>query len=100
MAAGTMCNPFKNLIQRLGVLALLGAAGCGDMLGEQDQPSVDSCEVGGCSRQFCHEPGEQYGGGCEWEESYACYDTATCERQANGKCDWTPTEELQSCLGQ
>ncbi len=35
---------------------------------------------------------------CEYREEYGCYKSATCERQDSGKCGWTETEELNSCL--
>jgi len=56
------------------------------------------CFVGGCSSQVCS---DQDGviTTCEWQEEYACYQTATCERQATGDCGWTPTPELEACLG-
>jgi len=34
-----------------------------------------------------------------WKEEYACYKDARCERQSNGTCGWTQTEELNYCLG-
>ena len=57
-----------------------------------------TCYVGGCSGQICS---DQDGviSTCEWRDEYACYQTATCERQPDGQCGWTPTEELNSCLG-
>jgi len=64
-------------------------------LGETvDEP----CFVGGCSGQICS---EQAGviSTCEWREEYACYATATCERQGDGTCGWTATPELDQCLG-
>ena len=55
------------------------------------------CFVGGCSGQICSDQ-EGVVGICNWEESYACYATATCERQADGVCGWTETPELDACL--
>lgn len=58
-----------------------------------------SCYVGGCSGQICSdEPGAV--STCEFREEYACYQSARCERQTNGQCGWTMTEDLQMCLGQ
>lgn len=60
--------------------------------------SSGGCFIGGCSGQIC----SGYEGvvtTCEWREEYACYQTATCERQADGDCAWTQTGELQACLG-
>lgn len=58
-----------------------------------------TCYVGGCSSQICS---DQDGviTTCEWKDEYACYQTATCERQPDGLCGWTPTAELDACLGQ
>jgi eight-cysteine-cluster-containing protein len=50
----------------------------------------------GCSGQIC--ASEDVITTCEWREEYACYDTATCETQADGRCGWTPTAELDACL--
>lgn len=60
----------------------------------------DGCEVAGCSRQLCvdKETAEDIRTTCEWREEYACYKTARCEKQSDGKCDWTKAEELNKCL--
>ena len=57
------------------------------------------CYVGGCSSQICSENPDM-ASTCEWRESYACYQTATCERQSTGECGWTETSELNACLMQ
>lgn len=57
------------------------------------------CYVGGCSSQICSDRPDVITT-CEWRPHYACYRTATCERQANGQCGWTMTPALQQCLGQ
>lgn len=57
------------------------------------------CKIGGCSGQICqNETDEGAITTCEYKEEYACYKTAKCEVQANGKCGWTQTVELTSCL--
>jgi hypothetical protein len=56
-----------------------------------------ACYVGGCSSQICSENPDVIST-CEWRESYACYQTATCERQQTGECGWTETPALNSCL--
>jgi hypothetical protein len=58
-----------------------------------------SCYVGGCSNEVCSDQ-EGVVTTCQWEPQYACYATATCERQADGTCGWTDTAELQACLAQ
>jgi hypothetical protein len=55
------------------------------------------CFVGGCSSQMCSDRPDVIST-CEWRPQYACYRTATCERQATGQCGWTMTAALQQCL--
>lgn len=55
------------------------------------------CFVGGCSSQLCSDQ-EGMASTCEYRESYACYQNATCERQQDGQCGWTQTSELALCL--
>jgi hypothetical protein len=59
------------------------------------QPSPP-CVVTGCSSQICGE--EPQFTTCVWLAEYACYADATCETQAGGKCGWTETSELLSCI--
>lgn len=58
----------------------------------------NGCKVTGCSGQICAEEGEDIVTTCEFRNEYACYKTAKCERQADGKCGWTETKELINCL--
>lgn len=58
-----------------------------------------TCYVGGCSGQICSDQ-EGVISTCEWRDEYACYQTASCERQPDGQCGWTPTEELNACLAE
>lgn len=63
--------------------------------------SVSSeCVVAGCSGQFCigKIEAQDFVSTCEYSEKYACYKTATCKMQNDGKCGWTVTQELTSCL--
>lgn len=60
-------------------------------------PIVEDCYVGGCSNQVCSETPDLVTT-CEFREEYACYASATCERQLTGSCGWTVTPELTSCL--
>jgi eight-cysteine-cluster-containing protein len=88
--------------------ALLSLASCtlvfDDVKGEQkiggggSVPGSDgTCFIGGCSSQICSDQ-EDVVSTCEWREEYACYKTATCERQVDGRCGWTQTPELLTCL--
>lgn len=56
------------------------------------------CFVGGCSGQLCTDQPDA-ASTCEWRDEYACYQSATCERQGDGQCGWTKTAELEKCLG-
>jgi hypothetical protein len=60
---------------------------------------VAKCFVGGCSSQVCSDSPDVVTD-CMYREEYACYQTAVCERQANGSCGWTETPALTSCLQQ
>ncbi|MFH0952519.1 MAG: hypothetical protein V1838_05085 [Patescibacteria group bacterium] len=55
-----------------------------------------NCITTGCSSQVCSDTEEFTT--CEYLPIYGCYAEATCERQADGNCGWTMTEELQACL--
>lgn len=55
-----------------------------------------NCRKSGCSGQICAD--EDMASDCMFRPEYACYRTATCERQADGKCGWTQTPELTQCL--
>lgn len=66
-------------------------------------PAVEdkACYRGGCSGQLCGDKSIQdIATTCEWREEYACYaePIGICERQLDGQCGWTQTEELNSCL--
>lgn len=77
-----------------GMQPFFNACGCGC------EPLTDlGCKVGGCSSQLCVDAGaDDPVSTCEWREEYACFRDATCERQSNGRCGWTPTAELEQCL--
>lgn len=57
------------------------------------------CMVGGCSSEICSdEGGEPAVSPCIFQPEFACYRTARCEKQTNGSCGWTQTEELRACI--
>ena len=59
----------------------------------------EGCKVGGCSSELClNEDSEDIYSICIYSPTYECYKTARCEKQANGKCGWSQTEELKACL--
>jgi hypothetical protein len=66
------------------------------------QTGADTCQIAGCSGQFCLAP-EDLGQGmttCVWQDVYSCYVYARCERQADGNCGWTKTTDYMSCVSQ
>ena len=56
------------------------------------------CIKTGCSGTVCAEAGNDVMTTCEFKPEYACYQQATCEKQADGKCGWTQTDTLKACL--
>lgn len=67
------------------------------------EPIVSNgCVVAGCSGQLCiSQEDSDKGFGvstCEYRAEYGCYQEASCEPQADGKCGWTQTNELKACL--
>jgi hypothetical protein len=54
------------------------------------------CIKSGCSSQVCSD--HNVISTCEWRAEYACYQKATCERQADGNCGFTRTTQLTACL--
>lgn len=68
--------------------------------GETGSGAPGQCVAAGCSSQLCVD-GATAGSTvttCEFRPEYACYQTAKCEAQADGKCGWTPSATLRSCL--
>lgn len=59
-------------------------------------PNGRECRKTGCSGQICSDT--DLVTTCEYREAYACFQNARCERQANGECGFTQTEELSTCL--
>ena len=55
------------------------------------------CYIGGCSSQLCTDSPDAVST-CEYRAEYACYRSASCKRQADGRCGWTPTAQLTACL--
>ncbi len=62
-----------------------------------EQPSLGKCFVGGCSGEICSDKAGIVST-CVYRAEYACYKNATCGRQADGKCGWTKTKELNACI--
>lgn len=59
----------------------------------------NGCKIGGCSGEICQDASsEPVASTCIYKAEYACYKTARCEKQQTGKCGWTKTPELTTCL--
>lgn len=62
-------------------------------------PLAQKCVVGGCNGEICHSADEEPPVSiCVYKPEFACYKTARCEAQSNGKCGWTQTPELKQCI--
>jgi eight-cysteine-cluster-containing protein len=81
----------------LVALAVVALAGCIAMSDNVTERGGDSCHVAGCSAQVCSDRDDVVTT-CEWRDVYECYLSASCERQSDGACGWTPTQELNACL--
>jgi hypothetical protein len=92
----------RSLISSLGLSLTFCLAACGGSSKPQPSPSqppsAGACIKSGCSGIVCVEPGKEVVTTCEYKAEYACYKTASCERQPNGACGWTETAELTACL--
>ncbi len=58
--------------------------------------NVSVCRPTGCSNQVCSDTDVVTT--CEYRSEYACYQTAFCARQSDGKCGWTQTTDLKKCI--
>jgi thiol-disulfide isomerase/thioredoxin len=85
VSAGLTRGEMAYIIHRMGGYAEVPSTGGG-------------CKVAGCSSQLCVDEEEDGISTCEWRAEYACYQNAECERQGNGQCGWTMTDDLAECL--
>jgi hypothetical protein len=54
------------------------------------------CKPTGCSGTLCSD--QDMVSTCIYLPEYDCYKGARCEPQSDGKCGWTQTNELTSCI--
>jgi hypothetical protein len=91
------CRPMRTRLAGLATAIALACAFAGCMFDAPPHPRVeDACVVGGCSGELCAD--QPLVSPCIWHDAYVCYRDATCARQADGACGWTPTTELNACL--
>jgi hypothetical protein len=65
------------------------------------KPTIEivGCKKAGCSNILCIDSNAKDTiTTCEWKDEYSCYQSAKCERQADGKCGFTKDQEFQDCL--
>lgn len=67
---------------------------------EESVQGSGNCVPGGCSGELCvdADAAQDTMSTCLYKEEYACYKEAICERQSDGTCGWTQTEESKKCL--
>lgn len=68
-----------------------------DESGQAGQIVKDGCVITGCSEEICADRPHNLLCAIVIPPD-SCYLNATCERQADGECGWTQTEELKSCI--
>jgi len=57
------------------------------------------CFIGGCNGELClSEDQRGLASICLYKEEYACYKTALCKTQSDGKCGWTKPDGLTACI--
>lgn len=63
---------------------------------EPNERAKDNCVISGCNGEACAD--EAVMSPCVSLPEHTCYRNTICERQADGNCDWTPTDDLLTCL--
>lgn len=61
---------------------------------------TNGCVRAGCSNQLCvdQSDADDIMTTCEYKDEYACLEQSVCERQANGECGWSESDEYISCM--
>lgn len=60
---------------------------------------AEECLITGCNQEICSDVEQPKVGICLWKPEYACYHQfGICEKDLNGTCSWTQTEQLLECL--
>lgn len=101
-SASGVITPVENLSseQKYDIVGVFSVTDGVNVEISNEEPPMQSsreCFVGGCSSQLCtDEP--NMASTCEYRSEYACYQSATCERQSDGECGWTETPTLRACL--
>ena len=85
---------------RAVVLIALLACACDKGKREPPAPPAPTkpCVRGGCSGEICIEEGDDGATACMFLDEYSCFGITKCERQKDGRCDFTRTPELEQCI--
>lgn len=67
------------------------------IISSDEDDKSNKCVISGCSSEMCSD--DHVVTNCIYQEHFICYQDALCEIQPSGVCGWTPTEDLQACLG-
>jgi len=91
---GGECVP---VVTCASMLCMVGTTCVDKPTGSECVPNAPAaCRKTGCSSHLCSD--QDLISTCEFRPEYACYQQATCERQADGNCGFTPSAALTSCL--
>ena len=82
-------------MRKLLLIVVLVACGGGKPKTGTD-PAQGTCIKTGCSGSLCSD--KDMVTTCEFKPEYACYQSATCERQADHACGFTQSPELIACI--
>jgi hypothetical protein len=95
-------QPLSELEQNLSV-ATSSATPTPLPLSNELLPPAAECVRAGCSGQLCVDASFALDGmitTCQWQAEFACYQEASCEVQADGRCGFTQSPTLTECLRQ
>ena len=75
---------------------------CPEVKTTPSQPSGE-CIRAGCNGEVCIEDtpnasNDRLARICMYKEEYKCMKNSRCEKQSDGKCGWTQTEEYNQCM--
>lgn len=86
-------------LEKVGSLEASTSKGRGFIQEEQISAAAGGCKIGGCNSELCLPDNDTSTiSSCGKTEMSQCYSGKECKVQNDGKCGWTMTDELNSCL--
>jgi len=76
----------------------------GQTTSQADEPfkqmsGAPPCTRAGCSGELCVSvDSDVTKSACVYKPEFDCYKSAECTLQPDGRCGWTPTDELNQCI--